>query len=93
MIKPLKIFAAAGLLFASASFANAAPAANIGQVTDGLSDGLVQVHGEHRSCRRGRYSWHRHNRFGERRECREWRGEGRRPDACVKVGPVWVCDN
>jgi hypothetical protein len=93
MIRPLKILAAAGLLFASASFAGAAPA-NMAQVTHGLSNGLVQVHGGHRSCQRGRYGWHRHDRYGDRRECREWRGGyGRRPDSCVKVGPVWVCDN
>ena len=27
-----------------------------------------------------------------RRLCREWRGEGRRPDSCVRVGPLWYCD-
>jgi hypothetical protein len=91
MIKPLKILAAAGLLFASAGLASAAPA-NIGQVTEGLSNGLVQVHGGHRSCQRGYGGWHRHNRFGERRSCRQWRGRGRRPDACVKFGPIWYCD-
>ena len=91
MIKPLKILMAAGALFASASFANAAPV-NMGQVTDGLSNGLVPVHGFHRSCRRDRFGWHRHNRFGERRRCRRWGGRGRRPDACVKFGPVWYCD-
>jgi hypothetical protein len=91
MIKPLKILAAAGFLFASASWANAAPA-NMSHVTDGLSAGLIQVHGFHRSCQRGPGGWHRHNRFGERRRCRSWDGRGRRPDACVRFGPIWYCD-
>ena len=56
------------------------------------SIGVTQVHGNHRSCERGPGGWHRHNRYGERRPCREWRGQGRRPDACVKFGPVWYCD-
>ena len=87
----LKTLAAAALFAATASLANAAPL-NAPQYLDGLSSDVVQVHGDHRDCRRGRYGWHRHNRYGERRECREWRGEGRRPDACVRVGPVWICD-
>jgi hypothetical protein len=91
MFKPLKILAAAGLFAATASMAGAAPA-NLGQATDGLSNGLIKVHGFHRSCERGPGGWHRHNRFGERRPCREWRGRGRRPDSCVRFGPVWYCD-
>ena len=92
MIIMLKIFlAAAGLLAATASMVSAAPA-NVGQVPDGLSNGVVQVHGSHRSCQRGPAGWHRHNRYGERRLCREWRGGGRRPDYCIKVGPLWLCD-
>jgi hypothetical protein len=71
--------------------AGAAPS-NVGQVPEGLSNGVVQVHGNHRSCERGPGGWHRHNQFGERRPCREWHGRGRRPDACVKFGPVWYCD-
>lgn len=91
MMKPLKILAAVGLLFASASFANAAPA-NVGQVTEGLSNGLIQIHGRHRSCQRDWRGWHRHGRRGNRRSCRRWDGRGRRPDACVKFGPIWYCD-
>ena len=91
MIRTLKTLAAAGLLAAAASMATAAPG-NIGQVPDGASNGVTQVHGGHRSCERGPGGWHRHNRFGERRPCREWRGQGRRPDSCVKFGPVWYCD-
>ncbi len=91
MIGALKISAAAVLLAATASIAGAAPA-GIGQVPDGAYSGVVQVHGRHRSCERGPGGWHRHNRFGERRLCREWRGQGRRPDACVRVGPIWYCD-
>ena len=45
-----------------------------------------------RGCRRGPGGWYRINRFGERRSCREWRGGGRRPDACVKAGPIYFCD-
>jgi hypothetical protein len=92
MIKPLKILVAAGALFATASLANAAPV-NMGQVTDGVSNGLIQVHSDHRSCRRDWGGWHRHGRYsGDRRSCRRWSGRGRRPDACVKFGPFWYCD-
>jgi hypothetical protein len=95
MDKPLKILAMTALFALTASVANAAPA-NVGQVTSGLSNGLVQVEGPHhpyeRSCHRGPGGWYRYNRHGERRVCREWRGEGKRPDACVKFGPVWFCD-
>jgi hypothetical protein len=82
---------AAGFLVAMASAAGAAPA-NVGSVADGLSNSVVQIHGNHRTCRRGPGGWHRHNRFGERRLCREWRGGGRRPSSCIKVGPIWYCD-
>jgi hypothetical protein len=93
MTRTVKILAAASLLAAAASMASAARAA-IGQLPDGVyvSSVLVRVHGEHRSCERGARGWHRHNRFGERRPCREWYGRGRRPDSCVRVGPVWYCD-
>jgi hypothetical protein len=91
MKTPLKLLAAAGLLAASATFANAAPA-NVGSVADGVSTALTPVDGFHRGCRRGRGGWHRHNRFGERRSCRVWRGYGRRPDSCVRFGPVWYCE-
>ena len=95
MYRMLKIAAAAAAFAATASIANAAPAAstaNIGQLAADAGTGIVQVHGFHRSCQRGRRGWHRHNRFGERRPCRAWRGQGRRPDACVKFGPIWYCD-
>lgn len=91
MIGTLKTMAAAALLAASASIASAAPA-NMSQVPAGMSGDVVQVHGNHRACERGPGGWHRHNRHGERRPCREWRGQGRRPDSCVKLGPVWYCD-
>ena len=91
MIGPLKTMAAAALLAVTASMASAAPA-NMSQVQDGASSNIVKVHGNHRSCERGRGGWHRHNRFGERRPCRQWRGQGRRPDSCVRFGPVWYCD-
>ena len=87
----LKSLTAAAVLATTASLAVAAPGSG-SQVPDGLSTNLIQVHGNHRSCERGGRGWHRHNRFGERRPCREWRGQGRRPDACVRVGPIWYCD-
>jgi hypothetical protein len=90
MIRTFKMLAVAGVAAASASLASAAPL-SVGQLP-GLSNGQLQVHGNHRSCERGAQGWHRHNRFGERRPCREWRGQGRRPDYCVRVGPVWYCD-
>lgn len=91
MQKLLKALAAAGLLAGTASIAGAAPMP-VAPVDTGLSNGIVQVHGNHRTCMRGKRGWHRHNRYGERRECRPWRGGGKRPDVCVKVGPLWYCD-
>src|SRR5262245_10639139 len=96
----LTALAAAALLAAGASLAAAAPAATLGgmagngagnaaQEADG---GVLKVHGFHEHCARDRYGWHRHNQWGERRRCREWRGRGPRPDFCVRVGPLWVCD-
>lgn len=91
MARMSKTLVAAVSFAAITSMANAAPA-TIGHVPDGLSSGLIQVHGYHRSCQRGPGGWHRHDRFGERRLCRQWDGRGRRPDACVRVGPIWYCD-
>ena len=87
----LKTLAAAALLAASASLAGAAPV-TVGQVPNAVNSGLVQVHGNHRDCERGARGWHRHNRLGERRPCREWRGGGPRPERCVRAGPIWMCD-
>jgi hypothetical protein len=70
MIGTLKTMAAAALLAATASMASAAPA-NMSQVPAGMSGDVVQVHGDHRSCQRGPGGWHRHNRYGERRPCRD----------------------
>ena len=91
MLNALRILAGASLLAATASITNAAPL-NVGQELGAVSNDLVQVHGGHRSCERGPGGWHRHNRYGERRYCREWRGQGRRPDYCVRVGGVYFCD-
>lgn len=91
MIGTGKTLAAAVLLASTASMASAVPA-NFGQLPEGLSSDIVRVHGRHRSCERGPGGWHRHNRYGERRPCREWRGQGRRPDYCVRVGPIYYCD-
>jgi hypothetical protein len=93
MSRLLKILAAAGLFAVSVGMVSAAPA-NVGPVTgfaNGVTNGLTQVHFGHRSCERDRRGWHRHNRFGERRSCRQWRGSGRRPVGCVNVGRVWFC--
>jgi hypothetical protein len=94
MFGTVKTLAVAALLASTVSMASAVPA-NIGQLPqlpEGLSSDVVPVHGFHRSCELGRRGWHRHNRYGERRPCREWRGEGRRPEYCVRVGPIWYCD-
>lgn len=93
MIKSIKLLAAAGALLASASIAGAAPTSTPGQSAPNVGDGLTRVHGCHASCERGPRGWHRHaGNNCRRRPCREWRGKGRRPDSCVKVGPVWFCD-
>jgi len=91
MLNTLRILAGAGLLAATASITNAAPM-SVGQELGAGSNALVQIHGSHRSCERGPGGWHRHNRYGERRHCREWHGQGRRPDYCVRVGGVYFCD-
>jgi hypothetical protein len=79
------------VLAATISMANAA-SVPVGQIPNGVGNALTLIHGDHRSCRRDRYGWHRHNRWGERRRCRRWDGRGRRPDACVRFGPFWYCD-
>jgi hypothetical protein len=87
-----KALASAALIVASTGFAAAAPA-NVGQLPGGVrTDLVIPVHGFHRSCQRGPGGWHRHNRYGERRLCRRWDGRGRRPNACVQVGPIYYCD-
>jgi hypothetical protein len=91
MVGMVKTLVAAALLASTASMASAVPA-NIAQPPEGLSSDIVRIHGNHRSCERGPGGWHRHNRYGERRPCREWRGQGRRPDYCVRVGPIYYCD-
>lgn len=90
-MRMLKILTLAGLV-GTVSVANATPFA-ARQQADVSYGGLVeQVHGSHHSCQRGPGGWHRHNQFGERRLCRAWRGRDRRPDFCVRVGPIWYCD-
>lgn len=91
MIRSMKFLAAAGMLAMLAGGAQASPL-DMGKAGTGITDGLVKVHGDHRRCERRPNGWHRHNRNGERRSCREWRGQGRRPDSCVKLGPVWYCE-
>ena len=48
----IKTLALAGLFAAAASVAGAAPS-NVGQLPDGVGNGVTQVHGNHRSCERG----------------------------------------
>jgi hypothetical protein len=91
MIQAFKITGAAAVLAITGSMAVAAPA-NISPLADGLNSSVIQVHGNHRSCERDRRGWHRHNQWGERRPCRRWDGRGPRPNACVRVGPIFYCD-
>jgi len=92
MTNVLKTLAAAAILATATTIAAVAAPPHAGQPADGVRSSVIQVHGNHRSCERSRSGWHRHNRFGERRTCRRWDGRGQRPDACVRVGPVWFCD-
>jgi hypothetical protein len=91
MVATLRAIAAAAVLTAAGSIASAG-SISVGQPQDGIGNSVIKVHGNHRSCERGPGGWHRHNRFGERRPCRRWHGQGRRPDYCVRVGPVYYCD-
>jgi len=52
MHRTIKTLAIAGLFAATASVAGAAPS-NVGQMSEGASSGVTQVHGNHRSCERG----------------------------------------
>ena len=89
----LKAMAAAAVLAVTASLAGAAPMTTTpAGVAEEAAGNVLKVHGNHRSCQRDSRGWHRHNEWGERRRCRTWDGRGRRPDFCVRVGPIWVCD-
>jgi hypothetical protein len=92
MLKLLTSAAAAGLLAITMNAAHAAPIQGAPGGVTAPQSSVDLVHGFHRECRRGPRGWHRHNKFGERRPCRAWRGQGRRPDVCVKVGPIFYCD-
>jgi hypothetical protein len=79
--------------------ANAAPVSP-GSTGAHVTEGMTLVHGRHRSCTRGYDGWHRHERIRRRgpdryvrRRCHTWHGRGRRPNHCVRVGPVLICDN
>jgi hypothetical protein len=87
----LKVLAAGAILAGAPHVASASPA-DAGLQLRGLGGQATRVHGDHRSCQRRSGEWHRHNRYGERRSCRPWHGKGRRPEACVKFGPIWYCD-
>jgi hypothetical protein len=92
MTRTFKTLAVAAFLASTASLAGAAPVTNVGDIAGKPSGNLLRVHGFHEYCARDRYGWHRHNLWGERRRCRQWRGIGPRPDFCVRVGPIWICD-
>ncbi|MGE8943465.1 hypothetical protein ACO2I3_16280 [Leptospira interrogans] len=91
MKRLIKVLAVAGFLAGTASIASAAPVA-VAPVDGVGNSNIIKVHGAHRSCERDRRGWHRHNQWGERRSCRQWRGKGKRPQYCVKVGPIYYCD-
>lgn len=70
---------------ASIGTANAAPISGLGKAP-AAENGLVQVHGRHRSCNLGVGGWHRSPRHGVRISCRPprprgaywmWRSEGK----------------
>ena len=78
--------AAAGLmaLALSATVSSAAPLSGLGSQAAGVEASIVKVHGVHRSCRLGRWGWHR-STWGGRVWCRpqgeyygNWRRHGRR---------------
>ena len=67
------ILFAAGTLSAlalSASASSAAPYAGSGRLTPEFNAAIVQVHGVHRECIRGRWGWHRSTPWGGRIACR-----------------------
>ena len=79
-----RFVAAAGALLAlglTASVATAAPLSGVGKLTAGANADLVQVHGMHRECVRGRWGWHRSTPWGGRLECRpQWQRWDRNDD-------------
>ena len=77
-----KFSAAAGALIAlglSATASSAAPYTGAGKLTSGFDAGVIQVHGVHRECVRGRFGWHRSTPWGGRLVCRphfqRWDGD------------------
>jgi hypothetical protein len=92
IVKALGSAAAAAVLALIVVPAKAAPMQSSAAGASAQESGIIQVHGVHRSCKLGPAGWHRHTKWGERRVCRPWRGNGRRPDACIKIGPIWYCD-
>jgi hypothetical protein len=73
------IAAVAGVLAlgAAATSANALPASGPGDLAPAVqSELLIQVHGVHRACVRGRGGWHRNPARGVRITCRPPRPRG-----------------
>ncbi len=91
-IKMLTSAAAAGLLALTVHTVHAAPIQGAPAGVTAPESNIIAVHGFHRDCRRDPWGWHRHGKYGNRRACRPWRGKGKRPDYCVKVGPLYYCD-
>ena len=83
----------AGFLAVGGPAATAATFPNLKEAAPVAGSNILQVHGYHERCARDRRGWHRHDFWGERRRCRRWNGSGRRPDFCVKIGPIWICDH
>lgn len=76
-----RIILAAGAFAAialSATVASAAPFSGAGKFGAGFDAGIIQVHGVHRECVRGRFGWHRSTPWGGRMACRphfkRWHG-------------------
>lgn len=87
----IRALIAASTLALGVGASSAAPV-NVGAGVAPPQSPIVKVHGNHQDCRRGPRGWHRHTWEGKRRPCRVWRGEGKRPDLCIKLGPIWYCD-
>lgn len=92
VIKTLTGAAAACVLALSFTAAGAAPLGAPGAGAATPDSLITKVHGFHQSCQKGPGGWHRHNKWGQRRPCKPWYGKGKRPNACIKVGPIFYCD-
>jgi hypothetical protein len=90
--RALQAVAVAAFLAVAAPLAGEAAIGTIRGAAPAPDSSVLKVHGFHQHCARDRYGWHRHNQWGERRLCRRWRGYGPRPDFCIQIGPIWICE-